>query len=92
MEHKCKFVRHRGGRKNRKTVLYKCHGCFRVVVLKKRLLHRALTRQTYRGRFIAQEYYDTRDPGYRKAADDAMRELFSFEFNHPELLEGRYVR
>lgn len=82
MEHKCKFVRHRGGRKNRKTVLYKCHGCFLVLVLRKRSLHRMMTRVGYRGSPIMQKYYDTRDPGYRKAADDAMRDLFSYEFNH----------
>ena len=81
MTHKCKLVKYRH-RPKRKTMSYKCHGCFRVVVMKKRLLHRALTRPTYRWRFTIHEYVDTFDPRYQKAADDAMRELFSFEFNH----------
>lgn len=83
MTHKCKFVKYRH-RPKRKTISYKCHGCFLVVVMRKRALHRMTTRVGYRG-YPLTKYYDVNDPRYQQKAiseEEAWRELFSYEFNH----------
>lgn len=83
MSHKCKFVRYRR-RPKRKTISYKCHGCFLVVVMRKRALHRMMTRVGYRG-YPLVKYYDIHDPRYQETAiseEEAFQELFSYEFNH----------
>lgn len=82
MEHKCKFVKYRN-RRSRRHMSYKCHGCFLIVVVRKRTLHRLLTGK-YKGpvllkNSITTSYYDVRDPGY---AEHAWNELFGYEANH----------
>lgn len=82
MEHKCKFVKYRN-RRSRRHMSYKCHGCFLVVVVRKRTIHRLLTGK-YKGpvllkNAISNRYYDMKDPGYGKAAWDA---VFGYEANH----------
>jgi len=83
MDHKCKFVKYRR-RPKKKTMSYKCHGCFLVLVYSRRTLHRMMTRPGYRG-YPLVKYYDVHDPKYQQAAiseEEAFRELFSYEFNH----------
>ena len=86
MTHKCKLRAYRyQRRRSKKTMSYKCHGCFLVIVVRKRLAHRMLTRPGYRATPIVTRYYDVNDPRYQAKAiseEQAWRELFSFEFNH----------
>lgn len=82
MTHKCKFVKHRNKRR-RRTMSYKCHECFLVLVVRKRTVHRVLTGK-YKGpvtlkNAIVTRYDDVRDPGY---AEYAWRELFGYEEVH----------
>lgn len=82
MEHKCKFVKYRNKR-SRSRMSYKCHGCFLVIVVRKRTIHRLLTGK-YKGRvqlkyLVNSRYYDIKDPGY---AEYAYKELFGYEENH----------
>lgn len=84
MAHKCKFVKYRN-RRNRRVMSYKCHGCFLVVVVRKRTLHRLLA-DKYKGpvplkNAITTRYYDTKDSRY---AEYARRELFGYEAVHAE--------
>lgn len=82
MEHKCKFVKHRN-RRSRRHMSYKCHGCFLIVVVRKRTIRRMLTAK-YKGRvqlkyLVTDKYYDVRDPGYERKA---FEEVFGYEANH----------
>ena len=85
MNHKCKFVAHRRQRsRKRKTMSYKCHGCFKVLVFRKRHMHRAMPRPGYRLHCLTW-YYDVMDSRYQEQArleEESLRELFSYEFNH----------
>lgn len=82
MNHKCKFVKYRN-RRSRRNMSYKCHGCFRVIVVRKRTIHRLLQGK-YKGfvplnRLVIDRYDDVKDPGY---AEYAWRQLFGYEENH----------
>ena len=82
MEHKCKFVKYRN-RRSRRHMSYKCHGCFLVLVVRKRTLHRILTNK-YKGvvllkNAVVTKYYDVNDPGYQRAV---WEEVFRYEANH----------
>ena len=82
MQHKCKFEKHRNKR-NRRHMSYKCHGCFLVIVVRKRTIHRMLT-DKYKGRvprkhLVVTQYDDTKDPGY---AEYAWNQLFGYEAVH----------
>lgn len=82
MGHKCKFVKFRL-KKNRQVMSYKCHGCFKVIVVKKRTLHRMLLGK-YKGPvphkyLVVNSYYDVNDPRYD---DYIWSEIFGYEANN----------
>lgn len=82
MEHKCKFVKYRN-RRSRRHMSYKCHGCFLIIVVRKRTIHRMLT-DKYKGRvqlkyLVSNKYYDVKDPGYGAYM---WEQLFGYEANH----------
>ena len=82
--HKCKFEKHRNKR-GRRHMSYKCHGCFRIIVVRKRTIHRLIAGK-YKGpvplkQIIVNEYEDTRDPGYEQYV---WEQLFGYEAVHAE--------